>query len=197
MRVPTFGGGTAKTEFSILTSMNAELLKPGEIPHHSFLKHTPVESLASQLERMGYCSTLIHNYEGNFYNRHLAYENLGFSRYIPIEYMSGVGVPHDLSQMNDTDLVNYVLKTLATDQKAFIYGITVGTHQPYDETPDDHPLIQVEGPMSIEMKYALQDYAKRIYQLDQEIHRLIQELQASEQEVILMMFADHLPIFQF
>ena len=193
MRVPTFGGGTAKTEFSILTSMNAELLKPGEIPHHSFLKHTPVESLASQLERMGYCSTLIHNYEGNFYNRHLAYENLGFSRYIPIEYMSGVGIPHDLSQMNDEDLVDYVLKTLVTDQSAFIYGITAGTHQPYDETPDDHPLIQVEGPMSIEMKYALQDYAKRIYQLDQEIHRLIQELQASEQEVILMMFADHLP----
>lgn len=194
MRVPTFGGGTAKTEFSILTSMNAELLKPGEIPHHSFLKHTPVESLASQLERIGYRSTLIHNYEGNFYNRHIAYENLGFSRYIPIEYMSGVGVSHDLSQMNDKDLVDYVLKTLATDQLAFIYGITAGTHQPYDETTnDDHALIQVDGPIEPEIKNALQDYAKRVHQLDQEIYRLIETLQADQQEVILIMFADHLP----
>ncbi|MBQ1785976.1 MAG: sulfatase-like hydrolase/transferase, partial [Turicibacter sp.] len=103
MEVSTFGGGTAKTEFSVLTSMNAQLLKPGEIPHHSFLKHTPVASLASQLKHVGYQATLVHNYEGNFYNRHLAYRNLGFSRYIPIEYMSGVGQAHDLAHMDDHD----------------------------------------------------------------------------------------------
>ena len=46
--------------------MNAKLLKPGEIPHNSFLKHTPLESLATQLQPFGYEATLIHNYEGNF-----------------------------------------------------------------------------------------------------------------------------------
>lgn len=194
IHVPTFGGGTAKTEFSILTSMNAELLKPGEIPHHSFLKNTPVESLASQLERLGYQSTLIHNYEGNFYNRHIASGHLGFSRYIPIEYMSGVGEAHSLANMNDGDLVDYVLKTLQTDDLAFIYGITAGTHQPYDETTYDETFfIQVSGTIEEQMRNTLQDYAKRIHQLDQQINRLLQTLQDTEQEIMLVMFSDHLP----
>lgn len=194
IHVPTFGGGTAKTEFSILTSMNAELLKPGEIPHNSFLKNTPVESLASQLERVGYHSTLIHNYEGNFYNRHIAYANLGFSRYIPIEYMSGVGESHSLANMNDGDLVDYVLKTLQTDDLAFIYGITAGTHQPYDETTYDETFfIQVSNTLETQLRNTLQDYAKRVHQLDQQINRLIQALQGADQEILLIMFSDHLP----
>ena len=75
LHVPTFGGGTAKTEFSVLTSMNAELLKPGEIPHNSFLKNTPIESHHSytQLEYNEKilslnmlnvdCKNSLHNYE--------------------------------------------------------------------------------------------------------------------------------------
>lgn len=194
LHVPTFGGGTAKTEFSVLTSMNAELLKPGEIPHNSFLKNTPIESLATQLEKVGYHSTLIHNYEGNFYNRHLAYSNLGFFRYIPIEYMSGVSQPHDLAHMNDEDLINYVIKTLETDDLAFIYGITAGTHQPYDELSYDEDYdVQVSGISEESVRNALQNYIKRLHLLDQELSRLMTYLNEMKKEVILIMFSDHLP----
>lgn len=194
LHVPTFGGGTAKTEFSILTSMNAELLKPGEIPHNSFLKHTPMESLATQLEQVGYHSTLIHNYEGNFYHRQIAYSNLGFSRYIPIEYMSGISQPHDLAHMKDADLINYVIKTLETDDLAFIYGITAGTHQPYDDLFDDEAdAIQVAGVHEESDRNALQNYIKRLHHLDQELHRLMTYLNEEKKETILIMFSDHLP----
>ncbi len=194
MQVQTFGGGTAKTEFSVLTSMSAELLKPGEIPHLSVLKHKSVESLATQLGRVGYTSTLIHNYEGNFYNRHLAYEKLGFSRYIPIEYMSGVSTPHDLAQMDDQWVMDYILKTLEKDEPAFIYGITAGTHQPYDEGLPAHlQPIEVLGHLEEPVKETLQNYVTRLHQLDQQLKRLMDYLESSPQETLVVMFSDHLP----
>lgn len=194
MQVQTFGGGTAKTEFSVLTSMSAELLKPGEIPHLSVLRKKSVESLATQLKRQGYVSTLIHNYEGNFYNRHLAYEKLGFSRYIPIEYMSGVATPHDLAQMNDQWVMDYIIKTLKHDEPAFIYGITAGTHQPYDEKLPDHlSPIEVFGDLEEPVRQTLQNYVTRLYQLDLQLNRLMDDLAASKRETVLFMFSDHLP----
>ena len=194
LNVPTFGGGTAKTEFSVLTAMNAKLLKPGEIPHNSFLKHTPLESLATQLQPFGYEATLIHNYEGNFYHRELAYSNLGFSRYIPIEYMSGINQAHDLAQMKDADLINYVIKTLETDDRAFIYGITAGTHQPYDElVEEESDCIKISGIDDETMQQTLTNYVKRLHLLDQEINRLMKYLEETKKETILIMFSDHLP----
>ena len=87
--VPTFGAGTVMTEFEVLTSISMSALKPGEIPYDQLLCTTPVQSLATIFNAKGYQTTFLHNYEGNFYNRHLAIGNLGFDVYVPLEYMAG------------------------------------------------------------------------------------------------------------
>lgn len=194
LSVPTFGGGTGKTEFEVLTGMNVDFLGPGEIPHNSFLRSTPVESLATSFKRYGYETIAIHNYEGNFYNRHLAYQNLGFDRFIPIEYMPGVQIEHDLAQMNDADLFDNLIHALNMVNPCFIYGITAGTHQPYDETTYDetHP-IQIEGKLSLEVRASLQNYCLRLNHLDQQIARLLEVIGQHQTETILVLFSDHLP----
>lgn len=194
LKVPTFGGGTGKTEFEVLTSMNSDFLGPGEIPHNSFLRSLMVDSLATTFKRYGYETIAIHNYEGNFYNRHIAYQNLGFDRFVPIEYMTGLQVNHDLSNMDDAYLIDYILKAYQTFPKSFIYAITAGTHQPYNETEYDlsHP-IQIEGCLSFEEKCSLQNYCIRLKHLDDQIARLMVNINKGDKEVKLVLFSDHLP----
>lgn len=194
LSVPTFGGGTGKTEFEVLTGMNVDFLGPGEIPHNSFLRSTPVESLATSFKRYGYETIAIHNYEGNFYNRHLAYQNLGFDRFIPLEYMPGVQIDHDLAQMNDADLVDNLIRALNRHNPCFLYGITAGTHQPYDETTyDETSPIQIEGNLSKEGRASLQNYCVRLNHLDQQVARLLQVIENDHLETLLVLFSDHLP----
>lgn len=194
LEVPTFGGGTGKTEFEVLTSMNSDYLGPGEIPHNSFLRSITVDSLATTFKQHGYETIAIHNYEGNFYNRHIAYQNLGFDRFVPIEYMSGIKVNHDLSNMDDAYLFDNILKAYQTFPKSFIYAITAGTHQPYNETEYDlsHP-IQIDGDLSLEEKCSLQNYCIRLKRLDDQIARLLVAINEGDEKIRLVLFSDHLP----
>lgn len=192
--VPTFGGGTGKTEFEILTSMNVDYFGPGEIPHNSILKSTDVESLATHFSKEGYETLAIHNYEGNFYNRNIAYQHLGFDRFVPLEYMAGIEVSHDLSQMDDEHLIDNIIKATQEFNKSFIYAISAGTHQPYNETDyDESNIIQIEGDLSQEERASLQDYCIRLQRLDLQIKRLLNNLEENQTPTILVLFSDHLP----
>ncbi|WP_195454793.1 LTA synthase family protein [Turicibacter sanguinis] len=192
--VPTFGGGTGKTEFEVLTSMNVDYFGPGEIPHNSILKSTDIESLATHFSQSGFETIAIHNYEGNFYNRHIAYQHLGFDRFVPLEYMAGIEVNHDLSQMNDEHLIHNIIKAISQFEKSFIYAISAGTHQPYNETSyDEHHDIQIEGDLSLEERASLQDYCIKLHRLDHQIKRLLKYLETRQTPTTLILFSDHLP----
>ena len=92
--------------------------------------------------------------------------------------MSGINQAHDLAQMKDADLINYVIKTLETDDRAFIYGITAGTHQPYDElVEEESDCIKISGIDDETMQQTLTNYVKRLHLLDQEINRLMKYLE--------------------
>lgn len=64
--MPTYGGGTVRSEFEVLTGLSTDYLPVGEIPNNNILKKQPVESLAYILRDYGYGTNVIHNYEGNF-----------------------------------------------------------------------------------------------------------------------------------
>ena len=81
MNVPTTGGGTARTEFEMLTGSNFDYLLEGEIPYTSIVKEKPSNSLATTLKKQGFGVQAIHNFKGNFYNRDKGYKNLGFDTY--------------------------------------------------------------------------------------------------------------------
>ena len=78
VKVPTFGGGTVRSEFEMLTGLSMGFFPVGEIPNNNVLKRMPVESLAYILKDIGYTTSAVHNHTGNFYNRDLIYKNLGF-----------------------------------------------------------------------------------------------------------------------
>ena len=194
LTVPTFGAGTVMTEFEVLTSISMSALKPGEIPYDALLCTTPVQSLTTIFNALGYQTTFLHNYEGNFYNRHLAIRNLGFDVYVPLEYMAGNHGIHQIDQTDDGLLFDYVIKTLEhSEQPDFVYAVTAGTHQPYSLTDGEDSKVTVSGTLDEADRLPLQDYVNRMYNLDQQIARLVEYINQSEEPTLLVFFSDHLP----
>ena len=196
IQVPTFGGGTVRTEFEILTGMDTDFLKPGEIPNNQLLRTRAVESIASYLKEDGYSTTAIHNYLGSFYNRDTVYGNLGLEQFIPLEFMTRLSTAAYVAGMDDTLITDYIIKSLENteEQKDFIFAVTTGTHGPYQmyESYRTHPL-QVLNVEDEVMRGELQDFAIRCSKLDKQLQRLVDYVEQLEEETIVIMYSDHLP----
>lgn len=194
LQVPTFGAGTVRTEFEALTSISMAAFKPGANPYDEILGGNPIQSLATIFNEKGHRTTFLHNYEGNFYNRHWIVSQLGFKTYVPMEYMIGDHGPHVIDETDDGMLVDYIFKTLEKDEAPdFIYAVTAGTHQPYSLTDGEDSEIIVEGEKDKNDLLPLQDYVNRMHSLDIQIKRLVEYIDAMTEPTVLVLFGDHLP----
>ena len=69
LKVPSVGGGTANTEFEVLSGMNLDYFAAGEFPYNTILQDTSCETVCFNLKELGYTATAVHNYTGTFYGR--------------------------------------------------------------------------------------------------------------------------------
>lgn len=51
--------------------MSLDYFSSGELPHNTYLKKECIESIAYVLDSEIYDKTLIHNYQGSFYERNI------------------------------------------------------------------------------------------------------------------------------
>ena len=191
--VPTFGGGTARTEFEVFTGINMDYLSPGEIPHNSILKKDAIESLAYILDDDKYENTLIHNYEGSFYGRNKAYENLGIQRYIPLEYMYDVEYPYVWP--SDNLILNNIKNTLEyTDKRDLIFGLAVQTHGSYsNEYQNADSKVKVTGKYEQNKLNQIQDFIDDLVMVDNMVGNLVEYVENLDEPTILAVYSDHLP----
>lgn len=195
LTVNNVGYGTANTEFEIMTGMNLEDFGPGEFPYKTRLKSTSCESLSFILREYGYSSHAMHNNTGSFYSRNKVFKNLGFDTYTSLEYM----YPKEFTPngwVKDKILTEEILKALnSTEEKDYIYAISVQGHGSYpSDEKIENPFIQVlSGIDDEEKKNQVAYYANQIYEMDQFIGELVNKLSKYDEEVILVMYGDHLP----
>lgn len=193
LKVPTFGGGTARTEFEVLTGMSLDYFSPGEIPHNNDLKKQAIESLAYTLDSNKYEKTLIHNFEGSFYGRNKAYENLGFERYIPIEYMHNVKYP-DVWPSDESVLENIKNVLESTKKRDFIFGIGVQTHGSYRrDYKSENSKVKASGDLPKEQLNQIQDYIDDLVMVDEFVGNLANYVESLDEPTILAVYSDHLP----
>lgn len=189
--VPVLGGGTIQSEFEILTGINIKNLYT-KMPYLNLLNNTQVESIPYILKNYGYSTTAIHNYFSTFYNRTKAYENIGFETFIPIEAMTS----REISQnfwYKDNILINEIItKIKNTPEKDFIFGVTVESHGPYN-TLINGDIVVESNSLSEKDLIELQNYANIIKHVDDFILNLINELNNTNEEYILILYGDHLP----
>ncbi|HZK54663.1 MAG TPA: LTA synthase family protein [Desulfosporosinus sp.] len=192
MLSPVYGGGTANTEFEVLTGLSTQFLPPGVVPYVEYVRN-PIEALPSILKKQGYETTAIHTYDNWFYARNKVYQNLGFDKFISKEFFDSP--EYSGPYIRDTELSKRVLQEIKKTAKPdFIYAISMQAHGPYSaqETPDN--TIETSGTLTPQSKALLENYSQIISDVDQSLKLLVEGLKQSNEPSIVVFFGDHLPM---
>ena len=194
LTVPSVGAGTANTEFEIVTGMSMRYFGPGEYPYKTILKEMVCESVAYNLKEIGYSTHAIHNNEANFYGRKNVFANLGFDTFTPEEYMNIEEVT-PLGWAKDKILTECIMDALnSTDTKDLIYSISVQGHGGYPaEQIVADPEITIGGILNSAEANAMEYYVNQLREMDDFIGKTIEVLSDYPEDVILVMYGDHLP----
>jgi phosphoglycerol transferase MdoB-like AlkP superfamily enzyme len=195
--VPTLGGGTANTEFEVITGMNLDYFGTGEYPYKSVLLENTAESMAYNLKKLGYRASILHNNSGNFYGRHLVFANLGFDAFSTLETMRNVEF-NDIGWAKDIVLVDEILEAmLQSDEPDLVYAIAVQSHGDYPrfENPD-YPF-QVFGVPDKTDENQLEYYLSQINESDAIIPEIIAKIEQTGEPTVIVFFGDHLPGLNF
>lgn len=192
--VPTIVAGTCNTEFEVISGMSLEYFGPGEYPYKTILKESVCESMASDLKNIGYTAHAIHNNKATFYGRNTVFANFGFDTFTSIETMCDVSkTPNDWAK--DDVLVKSILDCLnSSEGKDVIYTVSVQCHGTYDVDPKDYTAnITVSGIEDEELANSYTYYVNQLVEEDQFIRNLTAALAEYEEDVVLVMYGDHIP----
>lgn len=195
-KVPSVGAGTANTEFESITGMSLHYFGPGEYPYKSILKETTCESAPYILKDLGYSTHAIHNNEANFYGRRSIFPNLGFDTFTSAEYMPEEEDKNPLGWTRDRVLTEEIIKCLDSteDQPDYVYTISVQGHGSYPEEPElEEPKITVTGSPTEAKNNQWEYYVNQIREMDDFVKELTDALEKYPEDVILVMYGDHLP----
>lgn len=202
MEVPVTGGGTARTEYEVLSGASFEFLNSGEIPYQTFLSQKPSESLVTTLNKNGYKSIAIHNFYQNFYNRNKGLENIGFSKFVPLDVMTNVEYT-PMYWPKDEILTKYISEEIDASHKKkdgkrspkFIFTISTQGHSryPFTKIDIDYPIKIVKSSLKKGDENQIYYYANQVYEMDQFVGSLVKAINRSKEPTVLVLYGDHLP----
>lgn len=189
---PAIGGGTANTEFEALTGMSMSFMSPGIIAYNAYLR-TETPSLASVFKSNGYNTTAIHPNSGWFYNRDKVYNYFGFDKFLDVasfDMNTETKGPH----ISDDALADKILDTLdASSEPSFIFAVSMENHDPFNDKYQDFDVTVESDQLNTSQKAIVNGYAQGLYDADQSLGKLINELGKSKKPTLLYFFGDHAP----
>lgn len=196
MTTPVVGAGTANAEFEVLTGMSMRFFGTGEYPYKTILKETDCESIASDLGKLGYSTHVVHNNTAKFYSRNNAFSMMGFDSFVSKEFM----IVDEYNTLGTWAADNLLLEQIdkvmngSENQQDLVYCITVQGHGAYPtEAVHEDPEFKVSGADSEELNYSWEYYVNEIHYVDEFIGNLVAQLEARDEETLLVLWGDHLP----
>lgn len=200
MRVPTYGGGTVRTEFEVLTGMPVSAFPAAYYPYVN-LSRKSIPGLASVLAGLGYRSVAIHGNSGTFWNRTNTYKAMGIEKFITSREFRERG-KRDGSWYSDSSMTNFILEEIeASRSPVFVAAISIENHGPYNTAPERSGIADLEAWRAIdvpagldeEAEIELRNYLYHLRNADAQLARLVQRLQRNDRPFVIAFFGDHLP----
>ena len=195
LHVPTFGGGTIRTEFEMLTGLSLRYFDNMQFPYLQ-MGHKQVPSLVHVLDDHGYETIAVHGNDPTFWNRDTAFKALGFQRFVSRADFPP-DAPNDGKYMADSAMTDEILTQLKdSGPPQFIFAISIEAHGPYDVEPKDtaaRDAIAVPAGITGKDKVELQNYIYHMQHADQELGRLAAALAKRQRPTLLLFYGDHLP----
>ena len=195
--VPTIGGGTANTEFEVISGLNLEFFGAGEIPYNTILQESACETMCYDLKPYGYVATAMHNNSGSFYSRNVVYPRLGFDRFVPLEYMRDVKYT-PLGWARDAGLTEEILTALdSTGERDLVFCVAVETHGKYAETYEyaEGDVEVLRLPEQIPLA-PFQNFVNALPGTDEFLRELTLALLRFDEPTVVVAYGDHLPALE-
>ncbi len=198
LSMPSFGAGTANTEFEVMTGMNLDDFGPGEYPYKTILKESACESICYDLKEYGYTTNVIHNNEADFYQRNQVFGRLGYDNFISIEYIEEYELT-PTGWCTDDCLVGEIVGILKhSEEQDFIYTISVEGHGGYVPVTEDMNMnLKVTGDEVTGDPAGFEYYVNLIHNMDSFVEDLVTEVSKIDEKTVIVFYGDHLPTFEF
>ncbi|RDS80654.1 LTA synthase family protein [Dyella psychrodurans] len=195
LHVPTYGGGTIRTEFEVLTGLSLRYFSNMQFPYLQ-LNDKVVPSMVRILRSHGYETVALHGNDPTFWNRNTAFKALGFDRFV-----SQSSFPADAAMdgkyMADSAMTDEIMAQLKdSGPPQFLFAISLEAHGPYDVTPNDaaaRDAIPVPASVGPQDKIQMQNYLYHMQHADQELGRLAALMSQRSRPTLLLFYGDHLP----
>ena len=195
LHVPTFGGGTIRTEFEVLTGLSLRYFNNMQFPYLQ-LNDKVVPSMVRVLRAHGYETVAIHGNDPTFWNRNKAFQVLGFDRFVS-QSSFPVNAAMDGKYMADSAMTDKIMSQLKdSGPPQFLFAISLEAHGPYDVTPKDvaaRDAIAAPSVIDPKNKVQVQNYLYHMQHADQELGRLAALLAKRNRPTLLLFYGDHLP----
>ncbi len=192
--VPTFGGGTVRTEFELIFGLPMEAQGNPSVLMSIFEKNKEYSSIPSLYKANGYSTAYMHPFSANFYDRVDYYDGFGFDKLLFDEDMSAYltdelmriersqgiepsGYYHNF--ISDASVYNEALTRMKyTDTPDYIHITTMQNHMPYGEG------LQEET-----------NYFAGIKNSSEALRDFIAALDELDEKTIVLFMGDHYPYF--
>jgi phosphoglycerol transferase MdoB-like AlkP superfamily enzyme len=195
LHVPTFGGGTIRTEFEVLTGLSLRYFDNLQFPYLQ-MSHKAVPSLMHTLKRHGYETIALHGNEPTFWNRNTAFKLLGFDRFVS-QSSFPAHAAMDGKYMADSAMTDEIMRQLKDHgPPQFLFAISIEAHGPYDVEPAnraERDAIPVPDGITGIDKQELQTYLYHLQHADAELGRLVAWLAQRQRPSLVLFYGDHLP----
>ncbi len=188
---PVFGGGTANTEFEVLTGHSMRFLPEGSVPYQQYLRRNH-PSLATLFAAQGYETVAVHTFHRWFWERDEVYRFLGFQRFIGLEDMPRTVL--DGTYPSDAMLTSQVIEQFeGRTGPLFLFGISMEAHGPYNPSRYPAQTIRFESKLDEEAQSQLVTYVEASHHADRELGALVSYFSKVNSPVFIVFFGDHLP----
>lgn len=197
LEVPTFAGGTIRTEYELLTGYPLDAFPAVEYPYLGIALDTPT-SLPRTLSGFGYRNVVLHPYDRAFWNREDALPALGFdAMHFYDEFLQA---PVNGWYVTDTALFDRVLSLLPDDPAAppqMLFAITMENHGPWNIARglDAADLAAQPLPADLpdDVQLELRNYLALLASTDRALGAFADALLARKRPTLLLFYGDHLP----
>jgi phosphoglycerol transferase MdoB-like AlkP superfamily enzyme len=198
LHVPTFGGGTIRTEFEVLTGLPLRYFPDVQFPYLQ-IHQKRIPGIVRDLERNGYTTVAVHGNDPGFWNRTQAFKELGFDKFVSIDDFPPDDRTMDGKYMSDKSFTDEVLRQLPDNgPPRFLLGISIEAHGPYDSSYgiDARARDAIPVPAGLtdpQAKLELRNYIYHMQHADRQLGRLVDTLAHRNRRTLIVFFGDHLP----
>ena len=193
IHVPTFGGGTARSEYEALTGNSIQFLPSGSVPYQLYVRN-PEYGMADILKAQGYETIAMHPHKAANWNRSKVYQSMGFDEFFSLENW-GTEMDKLRNYCSDQSLYDKIIDLYnqkEKGQKRFTFCVTMQNHGGYTEerNVDYKPDVKLDYGKSYPLA---ETYLSLASESDKAFQNLIEYFEKVDEPTMIVMFGDHWP----